>query len=74
VSSRASASEDEKDLSRASGALSQATEDSIRQYSIGVVWGSFLKRCPFLALSVQQAAANGSNGQRVEHSMFARRR
>jgi hypothetical protein len=29
----------------------------LRQYSIGVVWGSFLKRCPFLALSVQQAAA-----------------
>jgi hypothetical protein len=32
----------------------------LRQYSIGVVWGSFLRRCPFLALSVQQTAANRS--------------
>jgi hypothetical protein len=29
-----------------------------------VVWGeAFLRRCPFLALSVQQGAANGSKGR-----------
>jgi hypothetical protein len=49
----------------------------LRQYTIGVVWRAFLRRCPFLALRrhrERQTAASGSTTRRSKVVGFYRRR
>jgi hypothetical protein len=45
----------------------------LRQYAIGVVWGSFLKRCPFLPLrcNKQRTAAKGGTKRKPKVVRFS---